>query len=88
MQCCGVNNFTDFEMAHRWQQENESDIVPRACCILQMGDQELQEGVRVRGSGLGAYSLIDESCLYNPTENNSYHLVVSGYRFLKEFKLL
>ncbi|KAL7644288.1 UNVERIFIED_CONTAM: hypothetical protein RMT77_005115 [Armadillidium vulgare] len=76
MHCCGINNFTDFELAHRWQRENESDyIVPRACCILQTEALEVQEGVRAQGSGPFAYPLLDDSCLYNPTENNSYHLI-------------
>merc|ERR1711970_163987 len=35
LKCCGVNNYTDFEKANRWQDNKTSDmVIPVACCIL------------------------------------------------------
>ena len=36
MECCGVNNYTDFEKAALWQVNKTSEqVVPTACCRVE-----------------------------------------------------
>ncbi|XP_050717143.1 tetraspanin-21-like isoform X1 [Eriocheir sinensis] len=61
LQCCGVNNYTDFQQATLWQNNKSSNaVVPEACCKLE-GDPRnfLPE---------------DPSCPSRPSQENSYYL--------------
>jgi len=62
MQCCGVNNYTDFRDAAQFvdaaRKEGVGRTVPEACCILQ-GDHSLLQPA-------------DEDCVASPTTTNSY----------------
>merc|ERR1712241_78167 len=62
MQCCGVNNYTDFHSAAKFQagilQEGLARKIPEACCILQ-GEHALLQPA-------------DEDCVASPTTTNSY----------------
>jgi len=64
MDCCGVNNYTDFQTARLFNQQNREEninrVVPAACCILEPG---LPPGV---------YRPADENCEELPTTTNSY----------------
>lgn len=61
LKCCGVNNYTDFEHATQWQKnKSEEMVMPLACCILK-GDPK-------------KFNVLDESCVTNPTHENSYFL--------------
>jgi len=64
MDCCGVNNFTDFQTARLFNQQNRDDknnvVVPAACCIL---DPDHPPGVFIPA---------DENCQKTPTTTNSY----------------
>jgi len=61
-QCCGVNNFTDFRNARKFQevsrQEGGLRIVPEACCILEGPRRELRPA--------------DHRCVSSPDRQNSY----------------
>ncbi|XP_068248834.1 LOW QUALITY PROTEIN: tetraspanin-1-like [Palaemon carinicauda] len=61
LKCCGVNNYTDFELASMWQT-NKTDgmVMPVACCILE-GDPK-------------KFKPLDPSCVSDPTPENSYFL--------------
>jgi len=62
MQCCGLNNYTDFLDANKFNaviiQEASGQKVPEACCILQ-GDKSLLIPA-------------DENCIVSPSTANSY----------------
>jgi len=62
MECCGVNNYTDFLEARKFvagsRDEGIGRKVPEACCILQ-GDRILLEPA-------------DENCVVSPSTTNSY----------------
>lgn len=64
MQCCGVNNMSDFQTAQQFikqnRDENSNSVVPAACCIL---EPDLPPGV---------YRPVDENCETYPTNINSY----------------
>ncbi|XP_045136188.1 tetraspanin-18-like isoform X2 [Portunus trituberculatus] len=61
LQCCGVNNYTDFEQATLWQANKSSNaLVPEACCKLE-GDPR-------------NFVPKDASCPSRPSEENSYYL--------------
>ncbi|XP_066966700.1 tetraspanin-18 isoform X4 [Macrobrachium rosenbergii] len=61
LKCCGVNNYTDFELATMWQT-NKTDgmVMPVACCILE-GDPK-------------KFKPLDPSCVSDPSPENSYYL--------------
>ena len=62
MECCGVNNYTDFLEAKRFvsasREEGLGRKVPEACCILQ-GDPALLRPA-------------DDNCIVSPSTANSY----------------
>jgi len=62
MQCCGVNNYSDFRDASLFvesaREEGLGRMVPESCCILQ-GDRAL-------------FQPADEDCIAAPTTANSY----------------
>eukprot|EP00092_Neocalanus_flemingeri_P034162 GFUD01037150.1.p1 GENE.GFUD01037150.1~~GFUD01037150.1.p1 ORF type:complete len:287 (+),score=63.87 GFUD01037150.1:215-1075(+) len=62
MECCGVNNYTDFSQARKFvaasREEGVGRKVPEACCILQ-GDHSLLQPA-------------DENCVVSPSTTNSY----------------
>lgn len=64
MECCGVNNYTDFKEAGLFlegnRQEGINRQVPAACCILEPN------------SPVGVYRPADDRCEVNPTTSNSY----------------
>ena len=70
MQCCGVNNYSDFEIAGEWLSNttNASVVMPVACCMLEEGTM----------------TPIDPNCTVNPSLENSYYLTVS-YSIFKIF---
>jgi len=61
-QCCGVNNYTDFGSARKFQeasrQERIGRIVPESCCILQGPRRDLVPA--------------DNGCVTGPNRQNSY----------------
>jgi len=59
MQCCGVNNFTDFSRARHFRAAGGGKQIPEACCILQGSKSLLQPA--------------DENCVYSPQPSNSYY---------------
>ena len=62
MKCCGVNNYTDFHSAAKFQagvlEEGLSRKIPDSCCILQ-GEMALMKPE-------------DDNCVTLPTTSNSY----------------
>lgn len=62
MQCCGVNNYTDFHSAAKFQagilEEGLARKIPDACCVLQ-GEMALMKPE-------------DDNCVSLPTSSNSY----------------
>lgn len=64
MQCCGVNNYRDFEAAPKWNATRGSDVVPQPCC-----KQQTQPD--------GKSVLLDTHCLGQPSEANSFYMTVS-----------
>ena len=67
MHCCGVNNYTDFDIAENWVvNKTNNEVMPAACCILQEGTMTPEF----------------PDCQSNPTSENSYYLTVSPESFL------
>ncbi|XP_076054596.1 tetraspanin-1-like isoform X3 [Oratosquilla oratoria] len=62
LHCCGVNNFTDFEQAQRWQENKTSDtvVLPTACCILTGEPTKFKPA--------------DPTCTSQPNTSKSYYL--------------
>lgn len=61
LECCGVNNYTDFQQATMWQANKSSEVVvPQACCVL-------------RGDPM-KFLPLDPLCTTNPNDENSYYL--------------
>jgi len=62
MECCGVNNYTDFRDATKFvdaaRKEGVGRTVPESCCILQ-GEHALLQPA-------------DEGCVSGPSTTNSY----------------
>jgi len=62
-QCCGVNNYTDFRDARRFQEasrlEGTGRAVPPACCILEGPRADLRPA--------------DSTCTSLPSRQNSYY---------------
>ena len=62
MQCCGVNNYTDFHSAGKFQagilEEGLARKIPDSCCILE-GEMALMKPQ-------------DDNCVTLPTTSNSY----------------
>ena len=62
MECCGVNNYTDFLEAKRFvsaaREEGLGRMVPEACCILQADPALLRPA--------------DDNCIVSPSTSNSY----------------
>ena len=62
MQCCGVNNYTDFHSAAKFQagilEEGLARKIPDSCCILE-GEMALMKPE-------------DDNCVTLPTTSNSY----------------
>ena len=67
MECCGVNNYTDFLHASKFvaaaREEGLGRRVPESCCVLQ-GDKSLLLPT-------------DETCIASPTTANSYFIQVT-----------
>lgn len=61
LQCCGVNNYTDFEQATLWQANKSSNaVVPEACCMLEGNPR--------------SFVPKDSTCPSRPSPENSYYL--------------
>ncbi len=73
MECCGVNNYTDFLEAKRFvsasREEGLGRKVPEACCILQ-GEPALLRPA-------------DDNCIVSPSTANSYLFKVLFGQLLK-----
>lgn len=59
LQCCGVNNYTDFSKARHFRAGAGGQQVPASCCILQGSPSLLQPA--------------DENCPFSPDPSNSYY---------------
>ena len=76
LQCCGLNNYTDFLDAKKFtsaaREEGIGRKIPEACCFLQEDD---------------IFSLlpVDDNCVISPTTKNSYLFKV---RFDMHFVLM
>lgn len=68
-QCCGVNSYTDFDTSPSWISNRGPRTVPEACCILT--DKTL---ITPR----------DPSCIYSPSDANSYYMKVRFCVFCKD----
>lgn len=62
LECCGVNNYNDFDTSTFWQINKGSRVAPDACCIL---TDKIQLTPK------------DTQCPFNPSESNSYYMKVS-----------
>ena len=78
LQCCGVDNFQDFEGAQEFKkyknQHNPGQSIPESCCHLKdISETEKAEGL---------FTPIDPNCITAPTGSNSYMSKVSNYIFI------
>lgn len=55
-QCCGVNNFRDFEKSADWLEKRGNKTIPETCCVMD------ENPIKVRFP----------ECSTDPTESNSY----------------
>lgn len=55
--CCGVEDYKDFETSSFWLANKGNRTIPEACCVL--AEKTLLKPV-------------DQSCVYTPTDVNSY----------------
>lgn len=64
MQCCGVNDYTDFSKSKSWMENKGENVVPPNCCHKHFTN--------------GIITLDDESCPRSPNEKNSYYKEVKS----------
>lgn len=63
MQCCGVDNYQDFELSKKWTENHaEGVVIPATCCIMTDSPN---------------FTLLDPECMKSPTDDNSYKNKVS-----------
>lgn len=56
-QCCGVNNYRDFEKSPDWLEKKGNRTIPETCCVM---EDSLPKRLRF------------SECPTDPTESNSY----------------
>lgn len=57
LECCGVENYKDFEVSSAWNENKGNRTVPEACCILSDKTKFIPK---------------DSSCPSSPSDTNSY----------------
>lgn len=66
MDCCGVNDYKDFERSENWTTYKHNRTIPEACCVL---------------SDAAKFTPRDSSCPSRPTDQNSHWKIVSFIYF-------